>query len=116
MSDDPAFVFDPSTASVSLSTPRDKLPVYRQIPSSIASQPADLELSVSIELGRVRMRLADVLQLSDGAVLELDKVAGEPVDVVINEQIVARGEVVVMNDKFAIRITQVMPTAGQMQG
>ncbi len=62
------------------------------------------------------MRLADLLQLSDGAVLELDKVAGEPVDVVINEQIVARGEVVVVNDKFAVRIIQVMPTAAQMQG
>ena len=119
MSDDPAFLFDPLTAAIFPSAPRplrEAPPIYRQTPAPPATQQADLELCASIELGRVRMRLADLLQLSDGAVLELNKSAGEPVDIVVNDQVIARGEVVVVNEKFAVRIVQVMPTANQVQG
>ena len=97
-------------------TLRDALPVYRQVPTAAATQPANLELPVSIELGRVRMRLADVLQMTDGCVLELDKTTSEPVDIVINDQTIARGEVVVLNGKFAVRILQVLSELNQMSG
>jgi flagellar motor switch protein FliN/FliY len=114
MSDDPAFVADPPSLPASVSPPRvssrDSLPVFRQTQKSNGDS-TNLELAVSIELGRVRMRLSDVLSMSEGSVLELDKLAHEPVDVVVNDQLVARGEVVVLNEKFAVRITEVMPAA-----
>ena len=115
MSDDPALL-SRSLNSDASRTSRDGLPVYRQLPSSTLTQPADLELSVSIELGRVRMRMADVLQLAEGCVLALDKSTDEPVDVVINDQVVARGEVVVLNGKFAVRVLQVVSTVEPTQG
>lgn len=114
MSDDPAFVADPPASPRSMSAPRvagrDSLPVFRQLESANGDS-ANVELTVCIELGRVRMRLTDVLQVTEGSVLELDKLANEPVDVVVNDQLVARGEVVVLNEKFAVRICQVMPAA-----
>jgi flagellar motor switch protein FliN/FliY len=88
-------------------------PVFREISASAPSrQPLEhlgnVELNVSMELGRVRMRLADVLKIGVGAVLELDKLAGDPIDVVVNGRLVARGEVVVVNDRFAVRIVQIV--------
>jgi flagellar motor switch protein FliN/FliY len=111
MSDDPAFVADPP-ASQRIAPPRGALPVYRQVPTINGDEKPTLNLTVSIELGRVRMRLEDVLQVTKGSVLELDKRADEPVDIVVNDQVVARGDVVVLNDKFAVRICQVMSAAG----
>jgi len=69
---------------------------------------ADVTLNVKIELGRTRMLVEDVLRLSNGAVVELDKVAGDPVDVYVNERHVARGEVLVLNDNFCVRINEIM--------
>ncbi len=68
----------------------------------------DVSLPVSIELGRTRMAIADILALGPGSVVELSKLAGEPVDVLINQKIVARGEVVVVDENFGVRITQLM--------
>jgi flagellar motor switch protein FliN/FliY len=68
----------------------------------------DVELTVKIELGRTRMRLDDVLRLGQGAIVELDRLAGDPVDVFVNDRLVARGEVVVLNEKFAVRLTEVV--------
>jgi len=69
-----------------------------------------------MELGRVRMRLADVLKIGVGAVLELDKLAGDPIDVVVNGRLVARGEVVVVNERFAVRIVQIVADVTQDRG
>jgi flagellar motor switch protein FliN len=69
---------------------------------------SDVNLNVSIELGRTRMLVEDVLRLSDGAVVELDKLAGDPVDVYVNERLVARGEVLVLNDTFCIRVNEIV--------
>lgn len=68
----------------------------------------DVELDVSVELGRTEMLVEDVLRLSEGSVLELDKLAGDPVDVYVNQRLVARGEVLVLNDNFCIRISEIV--------
>lgn len=67
----------------------------------------DIPLEVRIELGRSRMYLADVLKLRVGSLVELDKLAGDPVDIVVNDKPVARGEILVLNDNFCVRITDV---------
>jgi len=68
----------------------------------------DVNLPVSIELGRTKMSISDILALGPGSVVELAKLAGEPVDVMVNYKIVARGEVVVIDENFGVRITQLM--------
>jgi flagellar motor switch protein FliN/FliY len=68
----------------------------------------DVPLDLSVELGRSRMTIQDLLGLAPGAVVELDKVAGEPLDILVNNRLVARGEAVVVNDKFGVRITDIV--------
>ena len=68
----------------------------------------DVPLDISVELGRSRMSIQELLNLGPGAVVELDKVAGEPLDILVNQRLVARGEAVVVNDKFGIRITDIV--------
>ncbi len=68
----------------------------------------DVKLQVKIELGRTRMLVEDVLQLGEGSVVELDKPAGDPVEVFVNDRLVARGEVLVLNDNFCVRISEVL--------
>jgi len=71
----------------------------------------DVELTVKIELGRSRMLVEDVLKLAEGSVVELDKLAGDPVDVFANERLVAKGEVLVLNDNFCVRVNEIIATA-----
>src|SRR5690606_23445831 len=68
----------------------------------------DIPLKVSVELGRAKVVIKDLLQLGQGSVLELDKLAGEPLEVLVNGKLVARGEVVVVNEKFGIRLTDII--------
>jgi len=68
----------------------------------------DIPLQVSVELGRAKVVIKDLLQLGQGSVLELDKLAGEPLEVLVNGKLVARGEVVVVNEKFGIRLTDII--------
>ncbi|MGM0577173.1 MAG: flagellar motor switch protein FliN [Myxococcota bacterium] len=75
----------------------------------------DVPLEVTVELGRKRMRIADLLALAKGSVIELDKVAGEPLDVRVNDQLVARGEAVVVNDKFGVRLTDVVSRSERVE-
>ena len=65
----------------------------------------DVPLKVSVELGRTKMLVNDLLQLGQGSVIELDKIAGEPMEILINDKLVAMGEVVVVNEKFGVRLT-----------
>src|SRR6185369_11713969 len=69
---------------------------------------ADVNLNVKIELGRTRMLVEDVLKLTEGAIVELDKLAGDPVDVYVNDRPIARGEVLVLNDNFCVRINEII--------
>lgn len=68
----------------------------------------DVRLDVKIELGRSDMYIEDVLKLGKGSVVELDRLAGDPVDVLVNERLVARGEVLVLNDNFCVRISEIL--------
>lgn len=68
----------------------------------------DIPLLLSAQLGSTRMLIKDLLQLGPGSIVELDKLAGEPLEILVNERLVARGEVVMVNEKFAIRLTDVI--------
>lgn len=70
----------------------------------------DVPLSVTLEVGRATLNVRDLLKLSQGSVIELDKLAGEPLDVYVNGTLIAHGEVVVVNDKFGIRLIDVVST------
>lgn len=72
----------------------------------------DVPLKVSVELGRTKMMINDLLQLGQGSVIELDKIAGEPMEILINDKLVAMGEVVVVNEKFGVRLTDVVSQFG----
>lgn len=89
-----------------------KLPDFQQVMQdaqvSSIELLRDVDLDVKIELGRSRMLVEDVLKLSEGSVVELDKLAGDPVDVFVNDRLVARGEVLVLNDNFCVRINEIM--------
>lgn len=76
----------------------------------------DVMLKVTVELGRTRMTLQQVLDLQNGSVVELDRLAGDPVDVFVNDLLIARGEVVVVDDKFGVRITEVISPENRKGG
>lgn len=89
-----------------------KLPDFQQVMQDAQVSSIDLlrdvDLDVKIELGRARMLVEDVLKLAEGSVVELDKLAGDPVDVFVNDRLVARGEVLVLNDNFCVRINEIV--------
>ncbi len=76
----------------------------------------DVPLQVTVELGRTQMRIRNVLELVPGSIVELDKLAGEPVDVLVNGKQIARGEVVVIDEEFGVRITDVASQAKRLRG
>ncbi len=88
------------------------LPAFSQVMADAQVSSIDLlrdvELNVKIELGRSRMLVEDVLKLAEGSVVELDKLAGDPVDVFVNDRLVARGEVLVLNDNFCVRVNEIV--------
>lgn len=68
----------------------------------------DIPLNITVEMGRTTMRIKDLLQLGQGAVVELTKLAGEPMEIFVNGKLFARGEVVVVNEKFGVRLTDIV--------
>ena len=92
--------------------PHDFAPLGTGGPSSTGVRPLDLlhdvEMGVTAELGRTRMTVRDLLSLAPGAVVELDRAAGSPVDVLVNGTLIARGEVVVIDEEFGIRISEII--------
>lgn len=68
----------------------------------------DIPLELSVELGRTKMLVNELLQLGQGSIVELDKLAGEPLEIYINRKLVAKGEVVVVNEKFGVRLTDII--------
>jgi len=71
----------------------------------------DIPLQITVELGRTRMPIKELLQLGQGSVVELDKLVGEPMEILVNNKLVAKGEVVVVNEKFGIRLTDIVGPA-----
>lgn len=75
----------------------------------------DIPLRVSVELGRTKMVVNDLLNLGQGSVIELNKLAGEPMEVYVNDKMVARGEAVVVNEKFGVRLTDIISPAERVE-
>jgi flagellar motor switch protein FliN/FliY len=75
----------------------------------------DVAVTLALEVGRARMSVRELLQLAPGSIVELDRMAGEPLDVLVNGVRIARGEVVVVNDKFGIRLTDVVSATERME-
>ena len=75
----------------------------------------DIPLTVTVELGRSKLLINALLQLGQGAVIELTKLAGEPLEVLVNQKLVARGEVVVVNEKFGVRLTDIVSPMERVQ-
>ena len=75
----------------------------------------DIPLNVSVEVGRTKIQIKDLLQMREGNVVELDKLAGEPLDVYVNSRLIAKGEAVLVNEKFGIRLTDVVSPAERLE-
>jgi flagellar motor switch protein FliN/FliY len=75
----------------------------------------DVPLKVSVEVGRALLVVKDLLQMKEGYVIELDKTAGEPLDLYVNSRLIARGEAVLVNDKFGIRLTEVVSPSERLE-
>ena len=75
----------------------------------------DIPLEVSVEVGRSRILVRDLLQLQEGSMVELDKLAGEPLDLYVNSRLIARGEAVVVNEKFGLRLTDVVSPSERIE-
>lgn len=75
----------------------------------------DIPLQVSVEVGRSRILLKDLLKMGEGYVIELDKLAGEPLDLYVNSKLIARGEAVMVGDKFGIRLSEVVSTTDRLE-
>jgi flagellar motor switch protein FliN/FliY len=75
----------------------------------------DIPVEVTVELGRAKILINDLLQLGQGSVIELTKLAGEPLEIYVNQKLIARGEVVMVNEKFGIRMTDVISPAERVQ-
>jgi len=94
-----------------------ELPEVSESPGAEAAGSLDLlmdvQLDVKIELGRTRMLVEDVLKLTEGSVVELDKLAGDPVDILVNDRLIAKGEIVILDDNFCVRIAEVLPKGNE---
>jgi len=75
----------------------------------------DIPLQVSVEVGRSQILVRDLLQMQEGSLIELDKLAGEPLDLYVNSRLIARGEAVVVNDKFGLRLTDVVSPSERIE-
>ncbi len=105
-----------------------KAPAFEELPDGAATNSKqaepdidvilDVPVTLSLEVGRAQMSVGDLLRLNQGAIVELNRKAGDPLDVLVNGALVARGEIVVVNDKFGIRLTEVASQAkkGQLVG
>mgnify|MGYP000579807448 FL=1 len=72
----------------------------------------DVPLSVTVEIGKTRRKMRDIMEFTQGTVIDLEKQAGAPVDIVVNGQLIARGDVVVIDDNFGVRITEIVGNNG----
>jgi flagellar motor switch protein FliN/FliY len=75
----------------------------------------NIPVTLSIEVGRATIKIRDLMRLSQGSVVELDRIAGEPLDLLVNNTVVAQGEVVLVNDRYGIRLTRVVPPSERLE-
>lgn len=99
-------------ASTAVAQPQEEESAPAAAPAAVAA-PSDVDrildipLQITVELGRTKMLINDLLQLGQGSVIELSKLVGEPLEVLVNDRLVAKGEVVVINEKFGVRLTEI---------
>ena len=116
-----AALAEQATAEAAAAKPA-QMPVFDNA-SSVAGQPAannldmilDIPVNLTVELGRTKIAIRNLLQLAQGSVVELDGFAGEPMDVLVNGCLIAQGEVVVVNEKFGIRLTDIITPAERIR-
>ena len=75
----------------------------------------NIPVTLSIEVGRAVIKIRDLMRLTQGSVVELDRIAGEPLDLMVNNTAVAQGEIVLVNDRYGIRLTRVVPSTDRLQ-
>ncbi len=75
----------------------------------------NIPVTLAIEVGRASLKIRDLMRLTQGSVVELDRLAGEPLDIVVNDTVVAQGEVVLVNDRYGVRLTQVISAADRIK-
>ena len=90
-------------------------PTPNNMPGGDINMILDIPVQLTVELGRTRIPIKNILQLAQGSVVELDALAGEPMDVLVNGYLIAQGEVVVVNDKFGIRLTDIVTPSERMR-
>ncbi len=76
----------------------------------------DIPLEISVRLGRARMPIQELMSLSPGSVIDLDKLSGEPLDILLNGKLVARGEAVVVNDRYGVRLVEIISATDRIAG
>lgn len=112
----------PEVAGPSTGTPPQQPPIFQNLTPE--GEPAaannldlilDIPVQLTVELGRTKIAIRNLLQLAQGSVVELDGLAGEPMDVLVNGCLIAQGEVVVVNDKFGIRLTDIISPAERLR-
>jgi len=113
MQDDPFAQAQKEMAMAPAPKPRSSTPNRDRLDLAILF---DVSLQVSVELGRTRMTVESLLRLSQGSVVELNRVAGEPLDIYVNNKLMARGEAVVIKEKFGVRITDVLSPEKRIEG
>ena len=92
--------------------PADTVSVDNQIDSNLLKS---IPVTISVEVGRAVLKISDLLRLAQGSVVELDRIAGEPIDLLVNNTVVAQGEVVLVNDRYGIRLTRVVTAAERLK-
>ena len=75
----------------------------------------NISVAIKVEVGRTKMKIRDLLRLTQGSVVELERIAGEPLDLLVNDTVVAQGEGVLVNDRYGIRLTRVVPASDRMK-
>ena len=75
----------------------------------------NISVAIKVEVGRTKMKIRDLLRLTQGSVVELERIAGEPLDLLVNDTVVAQGEVVLVNNRYGIRLTRVVPASDRMK-
>ena len=107
--------------------PQDQEPEVSEMPPTSeefhVSQPGNINpevlqnisVNLSIEVGRAIIKIKDLMRLTQGSVVELDRIAGEPLDLLVNDTVVAQGEVVLVNDRYGVRLTRVVPSTDRLK-
>jgi len=114
---------DATDATSATSTGSEKPPLGPSAADFEMSNPGNIDpevlqnisVSLAIEVGRTQIKIKDLMRLTQGSVVELDRIAGEPLDLLVNDTVVAQGEVVLVNDRYGIRLTRVVPSSDRLK-